>query len=225
MNMTTPTTMAMNFFDLATIPNTPWKNGGGSTQELACWPPGADMNGFEWRVSLATVDRPGPFSVFPAIDRQIMLLGGDGLHLRSAGWEHALDQRWQPFAFSGDDAVDGAMLGGTSKDFNLMLRRDVWQGALRVVDGAQTPAGVEAGFCMVLRGNWRWLEPVEQGAQPRVLQAGQGFWWAGEGEPLQGRLEPLHAAGRVAAGTGAGDSADAPALVWIALERGSHAKI
>ena len=43
------------------------------------------MNSFEWRVSLATVDRPGPFSVLPATDRQIMLLG-DGLHLRSPGW-------------------------------------------------------------------------------------------------------------------------------------------
>ena len=79
------TTMAMHFFDLASTPSMPWKNGGGSTQELACWPPGADMNSFEWRVSLATVDRPGPFSAFPAIDRQIMLLGGDGLHLRGPG--------------------------------------------------------------------------------------------------------------------------------------------
>ncbi|RZJ12720.1 MAG: HutD family protein [Acidovorax sp.] len=214
----------MNFFDLATIPNTPWKNGGGSTQELACWPPGADMNGFEWRVSLATVDRPGPFSVFPAIDRQIMLLGGDGLHLRSAGWEHALDQRWQPFAFSGDDAVDGAMLGGTSKDFNLMLRRGVWQGALQVVVGAQSPAGVEAGFCMALRGDWRWMPEGEQGGQPRVLRAGQGFWWASEGEPLQGRLEPVHSAGSVAAVAGAHEAADGPALVWIALERASRVK-
>ena len=88
--------MAMQFFDLATTPSMPWKNGGGSTQELACWPPGADMNSFEWRGSLATVDRPGPFSAFPAIDRQIMLLGGDGLHLRGPGWEHRLEQRWQP---------------------------------------------------------------------------------------------------------------------------------
>lgn len=198
--------MAMKFFDLATAPSTPWKNGGGSTQELACCPPGADMNSFEWRVSLATVDRPGPFSVFPAIDRQIMLLGGDGLHLRSPGWEHRLDQRWQPFAFSGDDTIDGAMLGGTSKDFNLMLRRGVWHGALRVVGDAQVPAGAEAGFCMVLQGDWRWVVP---GCEPRTLQAGQGFWWAQGGAALPGRLEPLPC----------GSAADAPALVWIALER------
>jgi uncharacterized protein len=183
----------MNFFDLATTPSTPWKNGGGSTQELACWPPGADMNSFEWRVSLATVDRPGPFSVFPGIDRQIMLLSGDGLHLRSPGWEHRLEPRWHPFAFSGDDAVDGAMLGGTSKDFNLMLRRGAWRGSLQVLRAAP-PAPASAGLCMVLQGHWRG---------PRVLQPGQGFWWtAGQGE----RVEPVHGEG------------PEPVLAWIALE-------
>lgn len=206
----------MNSFDLATICSTPWKNGGGSTQELACWPPGANMNDFEWRVSLATVDRPGPFSVFPAIDRQIMLLGGDGLHLRSAGWEHALDQRWRPFAFSGDDAVDGAMLGGPSRDFNLMLRRGVWHGALQVVRGAQAPAGIEAGFCMVLQGEWRWVAPAGgQGDEPRLLHAGQGFWWAQGGAVVEGRLEPAQSE----------SAAQAPALVWIALERGQNTKV
>lgn len=210
--MNTTTTMVMNFFDLAITPSTPWKNGGGSTQELACWPPGADMNGFEWRVSLATVDRPGPFSVFPGIDRQIMLLGGDGLHLRSPGWEHRLDQRWQPFAFSGDDAVDGAMLGGTSKDFNLMLRRGVWQGALRVVGDDQALGGAAAGFCMALHGDWQWLDA--QGGNHRVLRAGQGFWWAGEAGSVQGLLAPVHA----------GSAAGAPALVWIALEHSSGEK-
>lgn len=200
----------MNFFDLASIPNTPWKNGGGSTQELACWPPGADMNAFEWRVSLATVDRPGPFSVFPAIDRQIMLLGGDGLHLRSAAWDHTLNQRWQPFAFSGDDAVDGAMLGSASRDFNLMLRRGVWQGALRVVGDAQVPAAAPAGFCMVLQGEWQWVRPVQdQPDGPRALQPGQGFWWADPTAVAQGRVQPV----------GAGTAVDAPALVWIALQR------
>ena len=184
----------MNFFDLATTPSTPWKNGGGSTQELACWPPGADMNSFEWRVSLATVDRPGPFSVFPGIDRQIMLLSGDGLHLRSPGWEHRLEPRWQPFAFSGDDAVDGAMLGGTSKDFNLMLRRGAWTGRLQVLRIAPPPPA-SAGLCLVLQGRWQ---------SPRMLlEAGQGFWWTdGQGA----LLEPIP------------EEDTEPALAWIELE-------
>ena len=210
-----PTMTTLHFIDLATTPSTPWKNGGGSTQELACWPPGADMNTFEWRVSLATVDRPGPFSVFPGIDRQIMLLGGDGLHLRSPGWEHRLDQRWAPWAFAGDDTVEGAMLGGTSKDFNLMLRRGVWRGALQVLREAPPPpsaAGLcmvlreappppsAAGLCMVLQGTWQAVVQA-----PRTLSPGQGFWWVqGQGA----RVKPVPAEG-----------AAAPVLAWIALEK------
>ena len=196
----------MNFFDLATTGSTPWKNGGGSTQELACWPPGADMNRFEWRVSLATVDRPGPFSVFPGIDRQIMLLDGDGLHLRGPAWEHRLEPRWQPFAFSGDDAVDGAMLGGTSKDFNLMLRRGAWRGAMRIVADAQAPETAEAGLAMVLQGEWLWSVPV---AVPQRLRAGQGLWWAGQCDAARGQLVPADTS----------TPAAACAAVWIALER------
>ena len=30
---------AVHWFDLRTVPATPWKNGGGSTRELVCWPP------------------------------------------------------------------------------------------------------------------------------------------------------------------------------------------
>jgi environmental stress-induced protein Ves len=201
--MTTP-----HFFDLATIPGTPWKNGGGSTQELACWPPGAGMDTFEWRVSLATVDRPGPFSVFPGIDRQIMLLGGDGLHLRSPGWEHRLDQRWAPWAFAGDDEVEGVMLGGTSKDFNLMLRRGAWRGALQVLREAPPPAA--AGLCMVLQGTWQATREAAW-QEPRSLTPGQGFWWVGG----QGaRVEPVP-----------DDGATAPVLAWVALEKVPAAEV
>lgn len=43
----------------------PWKNGGGVTREIAAQPPGASLDGFAWRVSVADVAQPGPFSRFP----------------------------------------------------------------------------------------------------------------------------------------------------------------
>ena len=182
--------MTLGFFDLAAIPATPWKNGGGSTRELACWPPGAGMDGFGWRVSVATIAAPGPFSAFAGVDRQIMLLGGDGVHLRGNGWQHTLGERWQPFAFSGDEPVDCTMLGGTSTDFNVMLRRGAWSGHLQVLRGAPPPAS--AGLCMVLQGRW-------QG--PRLLEPGQGFWWM---DGQAGRIEPVD---------------EESVLAWIALEK------
>ena len=188
--------MSLQFFDLATVPATPWKNGGGSTRELACWPLGAGMDAFGWRVSVATIAAPGPFSAFAGVDRQIMLLGGDGVHLRGNGWQHTLGERWQPFAFSGDEPVDCAMLGSASTDFNLMLRRGAWSGHLQVLREApsQTQVQTQAGLCMVLQGRW-------QG--PRLLAPGQGLWWTG------GQAE------RIAPVAGSAD----PVLAWIALEQ------
>ena len=196
--------MTLEFFDLANVPATPWKNGGGSTRELVCWPPATaaagGMDSFGWRVSVATIAAPGPFSAFAGVDRQIMLLGGDGVHLTSSGWQHTLAERWQPFAFSGDEAVDCTMLGGISTDFNLMLRRGVWEGALQVVRSEPPPTG--AGLCMVLQGRW---QTVQAGQAARVLTAGQGAWWL---DAALQRLQPVRDPG----------SAE-PVLAFVALKR------
>ena len=42
----------------------PWKNGAGVTREVAAWPPEARLDDFGWRVSMARVERDGPFSTF-----------------------------------------------------------------------------------------------------------------------------------------------------------------
>src|SRR6476619_3067787 len=62
----------------------PWKNGAGRTTEIAVHPPGAALDAFAWRVSIADVERDGPFSRFPGIDRTIVLLGGSGMRLAEA---------------------------------------------------------------------------------------------------------------------------------------------
>ncbi|PJI97222.1 hypothetical protein CLU85_1997 [Acidovorax sp. 69] len=219
----------MEFLDMATTPQVPWKNGGGSTQELVCWPPGAGMEHFDWRVSVATIARPGPFSAFPGVDRQIMLLKGDGVALQGAGghWQHVLAQPWQPFVFSGDEPVDCRMLGGVSTDFNLMVRRGGWRGTLQVVRGAPPPAMGVAGLCMVLQGSWQWggghgvhLGGTPDGKAPRVLKTGQGIWWmdeeteGGQGDQRSPAMVPLHPLGAAA---GTGSAGDSPVLAWVAL--------
>ena len=50
----------------------PWKNGGGCTTEIAIAPPGASLDAFEWRISLATIAASGPFSAFPGVDRTLV---------------------------------------------------------------------------------------------------------------------------------------------------------
>ncbi|WP_321161179.1 HutD/Ves family protein [Verminephrobacter eiseniae] len=196
----------MAFFDLATTPGQPWKNGAGSTQELACWPPGAGMDHFAWRLSVATIARTGPFSVFPGVQRQIMLLGGDGVHLRHARgrWEHLLDQRWQPFAFDGDEPLECRLAGGPSTALNLMLRHGLCSGTLQVLRSAPAPETPAAGLCMVLQGLWQWRGSSSgDGDTARALKAGQGFGW------MDQRIEPP---GLASAAQHAG-----AALAWVAL--------
>lgn len=196
-------TAALQWFDLSAIAPTPWKNGGGDTRELACWPPGAGMDAFEWRVSVATIAAPGPFSAFQGVQRQIMLLDGAGVRLRAEdeGIDHALDERWQPVAFAGDQAIDCIPLGGTSTDFNLMLRHGRWQGAVQVLQNACVPGSTPAGLCMVLSGRWH------RGGE--VFGPGQGLWWAAAAPAgACASLQPQ------AGGT------DAPAIAWVALVPG-----
>ncbi|ODV41161.1 hypothetical protein AWV79_00775 [Cupriavidus sp. UYMMa02A] len=117
----------MTRFALDTISPTPWKNGGGTTREVAVWPPDAGLDEFAWRISVADIAADGPFSAFAGIDRQIVLLDGAGVRLRAAdgSFDHRLATIGEPFAFSGDVAVDATLIAGATRDFNVMTRRGV----------------------------------------------------------------------------------------------------
>jgi uncharacterized protein len=115
-------------------PPQPWKNGLGRTREIAVHPPGADMEHFVWRISVAEVDSAAPFSAFPGIDRAIALLDGAGFTmLLDDGRVHALTTPFTPFAFPGEAQVAVTLAGGPTRDFNLMVRRAHARGALHVL--------------------------------------------------------------------------------------------
>lgn len=99
----------------------PWKNGGGTTRDIAVSPPGASLDAFDWRLSLAQVDRDGPFSRFDHVDRTIVLLSGAmTLHERDGRIDLV---RNEPFAFAGERAIEATVAGGSTLDFNVMTRR------------------------------------------------------------------------------------------------------
>lgn len=114
----------------------PWKNGLGITREIAVEPPGASVDDFLWRVSIADVDTASPFSRFPGIDRTIVLLQGDGFTMTlDSEHEHALTTPFEPFAFPGEAQVEVTLAGGATRDFNLMVRRGAVHGRIDVVHG------------------------------------------------------------------------------------------
>lgn len=95
-----------------------WRNGGGWTRELLTWPP--DANPWQLRVSLATINVPGPFSTFPGVKRLLALVSGDGLLLTVDGQQHRLVPDSAPLHFDGTAVVHAEPLGGASIDLNLM---------------------------------------------------------------------------------------------------------
>jgi environmental stress-induced protein Ves len=103
----------------------PWRNGGGTTTEIAIAPEGAAVSGarFLYRVSIADVATDGPFSRFLGYDRHIMLLAGAGMTL-DGGAHGRIDLRpFEARAFSGDWAIEGTLVAGPVRDFNLMVDR------------------------------------------------------------------------------------------------------
>ena len=196
--------MSATRFALADIAPTPWKNGGGATREIACWPPGTGLDSFDWRISVATIAADGAFSVFAGIDRSITLLSGDGVLLHGEHGTHRLDQPLVPFAFAGETPIRATLLGGASEDFNVMTRRGRCRADVKVwryaVDGPSTPP--HAALLLAVQGDWRC---AVAGDAPTLLTPGSGLWWS-------------HAAARPAISVQPQPRADDPALLAVMIE-------
>ncbi|MGZ5200711.1 MAG: HutD/Ves family protein [Telluria sp.] len=103
-----------------------WKNGGGSTTEIAIAPPEAGFDDFEWRISLATIANDGPFSQFPGVDRTLVLVEGHGATLDIDGEDRVVLCDDDPvLCFSGESHVVAKLNRGPTTDFNVMTRRDL----------------------------------------------------------------------------------------------------
>ena len=100
----------------------PWKDGGGSTTEIAIEPAGASLSdSFLWRVSSARVEASGPFSHFPGRARLLTLLEGSGLILDIEGQgRQRLKHPGQIVAFAGDGAVGATLIQGPCVDFGII---------------------------------------------------------------------------------------------------------
>jgi environmental stress-induced protein Ves len=101
-----------------------WKNGGGTTAEIVVSPQGAGLEDFDWRLSMATVERDGPFSAFPGIDRTLSILEGEGIRL-SAGADEPVEltKSSKPHVFAADAPASADLVAGAVIDLNVMSRR------------------------------------------------------------------------------------------------------
>ncbi|HDR9036019.1 TPA: HutD family protein [Burkholderia vietnamiensis] len=166
----------------AALVASPWKNGGGVTREIAAYPPGAALDAFAWRVSVADVGAGGPFSRFDGVDRTLVLLSGAGMTLAEAGGaRHVLDTPLARADFAGEAAIDATLHAGATRDFNLMTRRSaaratlaVWRAGTHRVEPADTVLlFCAAGALDVAIGGARYalqeLDTLRLDAPPRAF--------------------------------------------------------
>lgn len=111
-----------------------WRNQLGWTREVARGR--VDGGGFQvdaadatsdwdWRLSIAEIEQDAAFSAFPGIDRELVLLSGNGVRLRfEDGETHELRPPHERLRFAGERLLTGELLDGPTHDFNLMWRRD-----------------------------------------------------------------------------------------------------
>jgi len=101
----------------------PWKNGGGLTKEILKVP--ADAGAFDWRLSLATVGAPGPFSAFDGYDRVLALVRGAGIELDfGPHGQISLRSQGELARFDGAWKTHGTLIDGPSTDLNLIVARE-----------------------------------------------------------------------------------------------------
>ncbi|MEI8602903.1 HutD/Ves family protein [Shewanella baltica] len=131
-------------------PSTPWKNGGGNTKQLLISPINAELTEFDYRLSIANISSNGPFSLFNGIDRQLVILEGDGVELSIdshegekqindlGGEERILGDTDtteykrltpidSPFYFAGETSITSKLLGSDVIDFNVMTKRGAFK--------------------------------------------------------------------------------------------------
>jgi environmental stress-induced protein Ves len=99
-----------------------WKNNLGWTREIVRVP---DADDWSWRLSIAEIERDAPFSSFPGVERELVLLRGHGLRLRFDDGETVeLQPPHGRHRFAGERALVGELADGPTHDFNLMWKRD-----------------------------------------------------------------------------------------------------
>jgi environmental stress-induced protein Ves len=101
-----------------------WKNGLGWTREIARWPVGSPD--WDWRVSIAEIDGDARFSVFDGIERELVLLSGEGMRLHFDNQDEAVEllPPHGRVRFDGARAARAELLSGPTTDYNLMWRRE-----------------------------------------------------------------------------------------------------
>ena len=121
----------------------PWANGRGTSYEIAS---DRNVDGvWTWRVAIAPVVADGPFSAMPGVDRELVVIEGNGMVLDIDG-ELVKCLPGQVVRFSGDSTTFARLVDGPVVDLGLMsVRGSVTSSMVVVVDVIESDVLVAIG--------------------------------------------------------------------------------
>lgn len=157
-----------------------WKNGAGWTSEILRVPDGED---WQWRLSIAEIESDAPFSTFPGVQRELVLLSGNGLRLRfDDGDTHELLPPHARLRFAGERTAFGELIDGPTRNFNLMWQRDV-------VDARLWHRPLVGTMVVFVDAAETWVAHVIAGNARFACESGLGDLQVGDSAVLEGSGE------------------------------------
>jgi hypothetical protein len=106
------------------------------------------MDDFDWRISIADIASSGPFSRFPGIDRKFAVLEGKVALTIEGRAPVTVDPHTAALDFHGESAVRADLVGGPSRDLNVMTRRGRF--ASRMTRRFAGPLTLSAGTAVIV---------------------------------------------------------------------------
>ena len=111
----------------------PWANGRGTSYEIAS--DRDDEDRWSWRMAIAPVVVDGQFSSLPGVDRELVVIEGNGMVLDVDG-KSVECMPSQVVRFSGDSTTFARLVDGPVVDIGLMTVRGLITGSMVVITGA-----------------------------------------------------------------------------------------
>lgn len=125
---------------LAMSPKKPWGVAQGQIREIASGKLAEDgsllpANGTEWdwRLSVASIEKAGDFTTYEGFDRTFTLIVGELVELTIDGATHGVEL-YRPLKFAGDCATSAALPTGDVLALNLITRTGEVRGNVRIVE-------------------------------------------------------------------------------------------
>ena len=201
---------AVRMVRLGDIAPQAWRNGGGRTRELLAWP-SAEL--WSLRISVAEIDRDGPFSAYPDVHRWFAVVDGAGVVLSFDAGERICRRGGVPLSFDGREAPDCRLLDGPTRDLNLMARHG--RSTLHPVRRGEAweDSCMLRGLYAAVAGRW------QAGDDERAVDAGTLLWVTGSGtadlDPHGRATRRSAAAWRFVPAGRTGDAGETVAAWWF----------